>query len=133
MTNKKVLAIITLIFIVSSITTGSFASAKKDDNDAVRFVSSFGSFGSDNGQFAVPQGIALDKSGNIYVTDISNSRVDVFDSKGNFVFKFGTFGSGPGKFVDPQGITVDESGNIYVVDESNGTVEIFNSARNLLS
>ena len=38
----------------------------------------FGSFGSADGQFSYPQGIALDSSGNIYVADTDNHRIQVF-------------------------------------------------------
>jgi DNA-binding beta-propeller fold protein YncE len=41
------------------------------------------------GQFKNPQGITLDSSGDIYVFDLSNSRVQKFDPQGNFVLMFG--------------------------------------------
>jgi len=60
------------------------------------FAFKFGSFGTGNGQFQVPQGVAVDSAGNIYVADTRNSRIQVFDSSGNFLFKFGGFGSWDG-------------------------------------
>ena len=42
------------------------------------FQSTFGSFGSGNGQFSDPYGIAVGSGGNIYVADTGNSRVQVF-------------------------------------------------------
>ena len=42
------------------------------------FVCSFGSNGSANGQFSNPRGIAVSPSGNIYVADYSNKRVQIF-------------------------------------------------------
>jgi tripartite motif-containing protein 71 len=47
---------------------------------------SFGSFGSGNGQLNSPRDVAIDGSGNIYVADAGNSRVEKFDSNGNFVW-----------------------------------------------
>lgn len=48
-----------------------------------------GTTGSGVGQFNAPSGIALDSSGNIYVADWFNSRVQKFDPDGNFLLMFG--------------------------------------------
>jgi tripartite motif-containing protein 71 len=42
------------------------------------FLGSWGSKGSGNGQFLNPQGIVVDPSGNIYVNDYGNDRIEVF-------------------------------------------------------
>jgi DNA-binding beta-propeller fold protein YncE len=42
------------------------------------FLSTFGSFGTGNGEFSMPQGIAVGGGGNIYVADTANNRVQVF-------------------------------------------------------
>ena len=47
------------------------------DQDGAR-VHQFGSNGSANGQFSNPRGIAISPSGNIYVADYSNKRVQIF-------------------------------------------------------
>jgi hypothetical protein len=47
-------------------------------NSSGVFQSAFGSFGSGNGQFSVPFGIAVGSGGNIYVADTFNNRVQVF-------------------------------------------------------
>ncbi|MEJ0021441.1 MAG: 6-bladed beta-propeller [Candidatus Doudnabacteria bacterium] len=81
--------------------------------------------GSGDGQFLVPGGIAIDSSNNIYVTDSSNHRIEVFNSGEGFVTQWGTEGSGDGQFEYPQGIVFDSSGNIYVVDASNNRIQKF--------
>ena len=48
-------------------------------------VLQFGTTGTSAGQFDAPEGIALDTSGNIYVADYSNNRIQKFDSSGNFL------------------------------------------------
>src|SRR5580704_10678777 len=55
---------------------------------------SFGSAGSGSGQLASPTGVAVDNStgpasGDVYVGDTGNSRVDQFDSNGNFIRAWG--------------------------------------------
>ena len=72
-------------------------------------------------------GIALDASGNVYVADGQNNRVQKFDPIGAYVSQFGTAGSGNGQFSNPIGIAIDASGNIYVADLANSRVEKFDS------
>ena len=53
---------------------------------------SFGEEGSGRGQFALPSGAdgaAIDSTGNVYVSDRENHRVQKFDPEGNFVFMVG--------------------------------------------
>jgi len=106
----------------------------------------FGSFGSGDGQFWAPQGIAVDGVGNIYVVDTGNDRVQIFDSAGVFQSKFGSVcnmhytvdcvdpdGGGPlelgdGQFSNPHGVAVDSSGNVYVADYFNSRIQKFDSA-----
>jgi hypothetical protein len=60
------------------------------------YLSQFGSAGSGAGQFNIPDGIAQDSGGYIYVTDSSNYRVEKFTSTGSYVSAFGSHGSGAG-------------------------------------
>ncbi len=54
------------------------------------FTSSFGSAGEGSGQFARPAGVAVNEStGDVYVVDRANSRVERFDSSGNFISAWG--------------------------------------------
>ncbi|MGI0102645.1 MAG: hypothetical protein ACREA7_08645 [Nitrosotalea sp.] len=86
----------------------------------------FGLLGSGPGQLHLPRGIAVDNSGNIYVADNRNHRVEAFDPLGKFVSEFDKGGI-------PEGIAVDGSGNIIVVDRSNMTVKKFSPGGVLLS
>jgi len=49
------------------------------------WVKSWGSYGSEPGEFDLPHNIQADRAGNIYVADRSNRRIQVFDSDGNFL------------------------------------------------
>lgn len=84
-----------------------------------------GARGSNDGQFRLPQGVAVDQSGNIWITDEDNQRIQVFDSSGKFLFAFGSSGYEPGQFNQPNGLALDNDGNLYVADQSNGRVQIF--------
>ncbi len=109
---------------VSSIDASS--GTVQDPRLAPQHVATFGGFGGllplrDNTKFNAPSGVAVDGSGNIYVADTNNNRVQVFDSSGNHSASL------PGPFHSPRGIAVDGSGNIYVTDVINDTVRVFDS------
>ena len=97
------------------------------------FVLGWGSSGSGDGQFDGASGIAVDGSGNVYVTDWLNHRVQKFDGEGTFLTKWGTQGSGDGQFEQPQGIAVDGSGNVYVADTENDRVQKFDGEGTFLT
>jgi DNA-binding beta-propeller fold protein YncE len=84
-------------------------------------------WGTGNGQFSLPQGIAVDSAGNVYVADTNNHRIQKFTSDGTFITTWGTEGEGDGQFKRPTGITVDGAGNVYVVDYSTCLVQKFTS------
>ena len=74
------------------------------------YLTQWGSFfGSGNGQFEYPEGVAVDSSNNVYVADNRNARVEKFTSSGTYLTQWGNEGSGAGKFDGPQGIAVDSS------------------------
>jgi DNA-binding beta-propeller fold protein YncE len=49
-----------------------------------KYMKSWGSRGTNTGQFNVVHGIAIDTQGNVYVADEGNRRVQVFDGNGTF-------------------------------------------------
>ena len=57
-----------------------------------------------------PRGLALDKSGSLYVSDSGNNRVRRVSSAGVIT----TIGEGP--WLAPRGLVVDSEGNLYVAD-----------------
>jgi len=84
--------------------------------------------GTGPGQFLDPQGVAVDGSGNIFVADSVNHRIQKFDSNGVFLLKFGSPGSGNGQLLFPTGVAIDISGNIYVADNNNHRIQKFDSS-----
>ena len=84
------------------------------------FILAWGSQGSGPSQFSGLDGVAVDSSGNVYVADTFNGRVEKFTSTGTFLTQWGSF-----RFYDLGGISVDSPGNVYVTE--NNRVEKFTS------
>jgi tripartite motif-containing protein 71 len=82
-----------------------------------------GTKGTENGQLIAPCGVAVDSSGNVFVSDIINDRIQKFTNNGTFIRKWGTVGSGNGQLDNPRGL--DSSGNVYVADVSNHRIQEF--------
>jgi len=77
--------------------------------------------------FNIPSGVAVDSSGNVYVTDTLNNRIEKFSSTGTFITEWGSSGSLNGEFNSPIGVAVDSLGNVFVTDSVNNRVEKFTS------
>jgi DNA-binding beta-propeller fold protein YncE len=95
-------------------------------------LSSFGSRGTQPGQFNFPTYIATARDGKICVSDSLNFRVQIFEPDGSFVNMFGRAGDGSGDLPRPKGIGFDSSGRIYVVDAAFENVQIFDQTGRLL-
>jgi len=89
------------------------------------FLAAWGTYGMGMGQFAHPNGIAIDNADNVSVADSGNNRIQKFDSNGTFLTKWGTPGRGNGQFNGLDGIAVDDSGNVYVSEYNNNRIQKF--------
>jgi sugar lactone lactonase YvrE len=71
-----------------------------------------------NGNFGTPWGVAVDGSGNIFVTDDGYSAVDEIVAAGGYttVNQLAIDWSNNSGFYNPQGVAVDGSGNVFVAD-----------------
>ena len=59
----------------------------------------------------------MDDSGNIYIADSQNHRIQVFDAQGRFLRQWGREGTAPGQFKEPWGVAVAPNGEVYVADK----------------
>jgi DNA-binding beta-propeller fold protein YncE len=84
-----------------------------------------GPFSIGDGQFGQVSGIAVDASGNVFVADNFNNRIQKFTNTGTFITKWGSAGVGNRQFNSPEGVAVDSSGNVFVVDSSNRRIQTF--------
>jgi len=90
-----------------------------------RHVRDIGTRGTKNGDFNFPTYLAVNKDGDLYVSDTLNFRVQWFSPKGKFLGKFGVEGDSPGTFDRIKGIAFDSYGNIYIADSDFHAVQMF--------
>jgi len=90
-----------------------------------KFVKSWGSRGSEKGQFNSIRGIAIDAQGNVYVADAGNKRIQVFDGDGNFKTQFGDIGSPSAICLTPGANQVLYSSNSNPPDDIDSGGEIY--------
>jgi sugar lactone lactonase YvrE len=93
---------------------------------------SFGKRGEADTEFNFPNSITVDAQRRIYVTDMMNFCVKVFDSQFKFLRRIGEHGTGFGMFDRPKGVALDSQDHIYVVDSSFSNFQIFNDDGQLL-
>jgi len=95
--------------------------------DAVsgQHVRSIGGPGQGPGQFNTPRGMARDSAGNVYVVDVFNNRVQVFDSGFKWLRSLGQPGSGVGSFGRPRDVAVGPDDTVFVTDAFSQRVHVF--------
>ncbi|MBI4739424.1 hypothetical protein HY772_07840, partial [Candidatus Woesearchaeota archaeon] len=91
------------------------------------FLFKWGSLGAGDGQFYNPMGVAVDKNGDVYVSDSYNHRIQVFTSDGTFIKKWGALGTGDGQFSYPMGLALNNNGDVYVTEYGNHRIQVLAS------
>lgn len=89
---------------------------------------SIGGLGAMPGKFMAPTAIAVASTGDFYVTDTGNNRVQKFSSAGTPLLSWGAPGAAAGEFATPIGLDVDASGNVVVADGDNNRIQQFTSS-----
>lgn len=77
-----------------------------------KYLTTFGSKGTGNGQFEGPAGLAVNQSNsNAYIADCGNNRIQELKANGEFVRAFGSE-----QLSCPSAVALDSSGNVWVTD-----------------
>ncbi len=94
-------------------------------------------------RFRVPWGLAVDKAGNVYITDERDHRVRKVNAADGVISTIA--GSGVGGFggdngpataaqlYQPEGVAVDDVGNVYIADRGNSRIRKVNAADGVIS
>jgi len=108
------------------------------EGNCIGTIGTEGQKGNDNAHFGslAPSTVRIDKNNNIFITDSwENSRVQIFDSTGNYLATIGESGV-PGNDAThlnrPGDIGFDAQGNIFIVDSGNHRVQMFDADRNYI-
>jgi len=132
-------------FQIHEVTSSGVRSAQ---TTGLTFLSKWGGHGTGDGQFSEPSGICVDATGNVYVADTGNSRIQRFSlepgsggdvdiivigqqvrtrASATMIYsgQWGTHGTANGQFNEPMDVAVDANANAYVVDMDNARVQKF--------
>jgi tripartite motif-containing protein 71 len=80
-----------------------------------------------------PGGIALDKSGNIYLShfpaavitkEVHTDRLTVYSPEGKLLHEWGKSGTGPVEFNYPGGMVIAPNDRLYVADQTNHRIQV---------
>ena len=118
--------ILALILILSGI-------AAAEVHVGFRFEAVLGEMGGGEGQFLEPEGLAVDMSGNLFVADTGNDRVQKLAADGTFLIEVGGSGWADGQFNRPSGIAAGTGLEVYVSDSRNRRIQVFNLNLRLLA
>jgi DNA-binding beta-propeller fold protein YncE len=95
-----------------------------------KFLTKWGSRGSGDSQFFLPQGITVDSEGYVYVADSANDIIQKFNSSGLFITKLNPYfysdDGGNSIFQGPSGIAVNPTnGLLYLSDTWSDSIQVF--------
>ena len=96
------------------------------DASATTVAGITGSGGSELNKLSTPNGVYVDGSGDVYIADMGNNRVQKWSvgaTSGVTVAGTGVSGSGATQLNAPTGVYVDGSGNIFVSDYGNNRIQ----------
>lgn len=107
-----------------------------------KLLREWGKFGTGDGEFDMPGGIAISRDERVYVADQCNRRIQVFKTNGTFLTKWGRKGFQPGEFggeahpkaffAGPTFVACDSAGNVYTTEAILCRVQKFSAEGKLL-
>lgn len=78
-----------------------------------KLIREWGKKGSAPGEFDTPHSLAMDSQGRLFVADLRNFRVQIFDQEGRYLAEWKQFGM-------PGGLYIDGQDTLYVADSLSG-------------
>jgi len=90
------------------------------------FEAKWGTFGSGPGELARPFGVAASPGGEVFVADLDNNRVEVFNSRGVYQSDWATAGA-------PVSVAIDSHGHVVVSSLGAARVQMFQADGTLVT
>ena len=96
------------------------------EDDFYTHLSCVGTLGNGPLQFNCPYGITVNKTtGQVFIADRYNHRVQVLNPDLTFSHMFGSQGSGQGELYCPHDVAIDSKGFVFVTDSNNNRLQKF--------
>jgi DNA-binding beta-propeller fold protein YncE len=89
-------------------------------------INSLGTEGEGMQELKHPFLITLGKDTSIIVSDVLNTRVQIWSPKGKAIHSIGEYGVDLGQLYRPKGVAVDKDNNVFVSDSYVGAIQVFN-------
>jgi DNA-binding beta-propeller fold protein YncE len=105
---------------IADYTTGYIKKYDRDHN----WLLTFSEYGEGPGQNFKSEFISI-YDGKLYLPEVGNHQVDVFDLDGKFLFSFGGMGMQAGQMNNPESAKANSEGKIYVADLKNDRIQVF--------
>ncbi len=102
------------------------------DLETMQLKQIHGTPGSKRREFHYPFAIAQNRTRDLYVVEVLNTRVQVLSPEGLFVTFLGDWGVNKGQFYRPKGIAIDAQDIVYVSDGYLGVVQLFEATGQFL-
>jgi tetratricopeptide (TPR) repeat protein len=95
-------------------------------------ITRFSQSGGGTGELKDPKPVAASINNNIYVGDVKNRRISVFNHQGLYLHSFGRHGSSGDDLLKPTHVSIDAEENVYVL-EGTDRLSIFDMHGELIS
>jgi DNA-binding beta-propeller fold protein YncE len=87
-----------------------------------KFLKTWGSKGTGQGEFSVPHSIAVDSTGRVWVGDRGNSRIQVFADDGKFLTEYAQFGQPVSIYITKDDTVYVGAKDSIVIGKTDGTI-----------
>ncbi len=120
-------------FLLPALIAAAACGREPTDASMPRHIGRFGGPGQEPGRMDGPRALSADPSGNLYVADTGNHRIQKFDGAGNVLAAIGGFGWGRERFNDPVSVWAGNGLDVFVADHDNGRIERYDKDLNYIS
>ena len=105
---------------------------KAFDLDSGKLLFAMGEVGDGPGKLYSPAGLAVDAAGQIFVVELFNARLSIFNPDGTFVRYFGERTDSLRGLENPRAASFDSEGNLWIIDFRRGAIRAFDVEGTLL-
>lgn len=122
-----------LIFSYASLYVSQAISQEEFERPLIKYLGSWGEKGTQEAQFSQPEGMTIDPSGNVYIADTGNNRIQKLTLKGQFICEVGGFGWDKNQFHHPVAVEAPNGLDVFVADYNNQRIERYDKDLNYIA